>query len=82
MTRISLSAPREAERVELMGDFTGWEAVTLGRGDDRWFVERVVSPGPHRLAIRVDGGEWVAPSNVPSVRDEELGGAVGLITVP
>lgn len=82
LTRLALSAPREATRVELMGDFTGWEPVTLQRADDGWFVERAMPPGPHRFAIRIDGGDWIAPSNVPSVRDEDLGGTLGLITVP
>ena len=69
-------------RVELMADFTGWEPIVLERAGDGWFTERAVSPGLHRLAIRVDGGAWIAPSNVPTLHDDDLGGTVGLITVP
>ena len=72
---------RDASRVELMADFTGWAPVPLERSDNGWFIERAIAPGPHRLAIRIDGGEWAAPSNLPSLQDE-LGGTFGLITVP
>jgi hypothetical protein len=71
-----------AERVELMADFTGWEPIALERASDGWFVDRAVTPGLHRLAIRIDGGAWIAPANVPKLRDDDLGGTVGLITVP
>jgi hypothetical protein len=78
---VSGEAPK-AERVELMADFTGWEPIALERASDGWFVNRAVTPGLHRLAIRIDGGAWIAPANVPKLRDDDLGGAVGLITVP
>jgi hypothetical protein len=68
-------------RVELMGDFTDWSPVALDAVGDVWRVERAVSPGLHRIALRVDGGEWIAPVNVPHAKDD-LGGVVGLITVP
>ncbi len=83
MARITLEMPRDADgHVVMMADFTGWQPVVLERGSDGWFIERVVSPGPHRVTIRIDDGDWIAPSNVPSVRDDDLGGMVGLITVP
>jgi hypothetical protein len=81
--RIDVSAgASKAERVELMADFTGWEPIALERASDGWFVDRAVTPGLHRLAIRIDGGAWIAPANVPKLRDDDLGGTVGLITVP
>lgn len=71
-----------ASRVELRADFTGWESVQLERsGRDVFRLTTPVSPGLHRLAIRVDGAEWVAPPNLPHVEDG-LGGSVALITVP
>ncbi len=79
--RIDVSSPK-AERVELMADFTGWEPIALERASDGWFADRTVTPGLHRLAIRIDGGAWIAPANVPKLRDDDLGGTVGLITVP
>jgi hypothetical protein len=70
-----------ASRVEMMADFTEWAVVGLQRSGNEWRVAREVPPGLHRIAIRVDGGEWIAPPGLPRAPDE-LGGVVGLITVP
>jgi len=70
-----------AARVELMADFTGWSPVVLERDGNGWRLDRDIPPGPHRVAIRFDGGEWTVPVNLPRV-DDDLGGIVGLITVP
>jgi len=70
-----------ASRVEVMGDFTGWTPVSLERVGETWRFEKPASPGLHRIAIRIDGGEWISPANLPSTTDD-LGGVVGLITVP
>jgi hypothetical protein len=71
----------DAARVELIGDFTDWAPVSLERRDARWTLERPIPPGLHRIAIRIDGGEWVAPPSLPRV-DDDLAGPVGLITIP
>ncbi|MEO6877456.1 MAG: glycogen-binding domain-containing protein [Gemmatimonadaceae bacterium] len=68
-------------RVELMADFTNWNPVALDRSGDGWSTVQRVSPGLHRMALRIDGGEWTAPANVRQVTDD-LGGVVGLITIP
>jgi hypothetical protein len=70
-----------AARVELMADFTDWEPTALDHDGSRWRLVRAIAPGPHRVAIRIDGGEWTVPGNLPRVEDE-LGGSVGLITIP
>lgn len=71
--------------VELMADFTGWEPVALDRVGSgtavRWRTDRSIPPGPHRVAIRIGGGDWIAPANLPRVTDE-FGGTAGLITLP
>jgi lysophospholipase L1-like esterase len=69
-----------ATRVEVMADFTDWNPVMLGHIDGVWRLERAVPPGLHRIALRIDGGEWIAPANLPHVTDD-LGGVVGLITI-
>jgi hypothetical protein len=80
--RISVfGADSTAMRVELMSDFTDWEPVVLDRAGSAWTTERRLSPGLHRVALRINGGEWIAPANLPKVTDD-LGGVVGLITVP
>jgi hypothetical protein len=70
-----------ARTVELSGDFTGWKPISLTRADaDRWEATLAISPGIHRLAIRVDGESWTPPPGVSSVPDE-FQGNVGVIVV-
>ena len=78
--RIVVRAPG-ARGVEIMGDFTDWQAVPLEpAGAGRWATEVTLSPGVHRLNIRLAGGEWGVPPSVPVVRDD-FNGVVGLLTV-
>ena len=71
-----------ATTLELMADFTDWEAVPMTRlPNGEWMIERVIVPGTHRVAIRVDGGSWKAPPNLPRVTDD-FGGEVGIVIVP
>lgn len=80
-----------ARRVELMGDFTGWTPVALARAGAPaggreaaaaavWTVTVVLSPGVHRVNVRVDGGAWQAPPGLSVMRDD-FGGSVGLLVV-
>lgn len=80
-----------AHRVELMGDFTAWTPVPLTRlgapvggrdaaAVDVWAVTVVLSPGVHRVNVRVDGGAWQAPPGLSVMRDD-FGGSVGLLVV-
>lgn len=64
-----------ASRVEVMGDFSDWAPVVLTRGGI------ALTPGPHLLEMRVDGGPWMAPPGATVVKDE-FGGEAGLIVVP
>jgi hypothetical protein len=70
-----------AQRVEIAGDFTGWEPVAMTRRADGWEAALRLHPGSYRIAIRVDGGEWLPPPGLPHVGDE-LGGVVGMLIVP
>jgi hypothetical protein len=70
-----------ARSVELSGDFTGWNPITLTRADDDyWEATLAITPGMHRLAIRVDGDAWTPPPGVSSVPDE-FQGTVGVIII-
>jgi hypothetical protein len=80
LLRIDVRADN-ASRIEIMGDFTNWSPVVLVPNDNVWRLERAISPGPHRIAIRIDGGPWIVPVNLPRIEDD-LGGTVGIITVP
>jgi hypothetical protein len=77
---IVIQAPA-AESVELAGDFTDWKPVALRRwGEDSWRALLPVPPGLHRLAIRIDGGEWRAPPGTRAI-ESEFGGQVAEVVV-
>ena len=70
-----------ATSIEVMGDFTEWQAQPLtGRGGA---FERAVTltSGTHRILVRIDGGPWRPAANTPAV-DDDLGGRAGLLVVP
>lgn len=72
-----------ARHVEVAGTFTEWAPVSLAAdGGGAWTLATRIPPGPHRLVVRVDGGAWAPPANLPALEDEELGASVGIITVP
>ena len=69
------------ETVDVMGDFSDWSPLMLSRrGRDLWELSVPLSPGMHQINVRVDGGQWVAPPGMPTMRDS-FGGEVGLIGV-
>jgi hypothetical protein len=70
------------ETVDVMGDFSDWSPLTLVRhGRDLWELSVPLSPGQHQINVRVDGGLWVAPPGVPTMRDG-FNGEVGILVVP
>ena len=79
-TVLRVNAPG-AQRVDLMGDLTDWSPVPLERKGDQWEVRLTTTPGSHHVMLRIDGGAWLVPSNLPRIGDE-LGGAVGLLVIP
>lgn len=70
-----------ARRVEIMGDFTGWEPVELTAAGEVFTGTFALSTGSHRLALRLDGGAWIPAANTPAI-DDDFGGRVGLLVVP
>jgi hypothetical protein len=71
----------DASYVEVAGDFTDWESVSLSPGEaSSWTVTLPLSPGTYRFNIRIDGGEWLVPAGLLRLIDE-FGGEVGLLTV-
>jgi hypothetical protein len=69
------------ETVDVMGDFSDWSPLTLvRRGRDLWELSIPLSPGMHRINVRVDGGPWMAPPGIPTVHDT-YSGDVGLMIV-
>jgi hypothetical protein len=77
---ILVQAP-DARAVELAGDFTDWKPVALQHwGEDGWRVLLPISPGLHRLAVRIDGGAWRAPAGTRAIASE-FGGEVAEVVV-
>jgi len=79
--RFVVRAPAAAT-VEVAGDFTDWQPVTLLRtGEDRWEGVLQIPSGVHRVNVRIDGGRWTAPAGTARAEDE-FGGEVGIVAVP
>lgn len=69
------------ETVEIMGDFTDWAAIPLvRRGRDLWELLIPMSPGMHQINLRIDGGIWIAPPGVPTLKDG-FNGEVGVLVI-
>lgn len=77
---VSLHVP-DARTVELSGDFNGWKAIALRQsGRDTWETVVALTPGAHRVSVRVNGDRWMAPSGLAAI-DDEFNGTVGLLLV-
>jgi 1,4-alpha-glucan branching enzyme len=78
--RLALRAPG-AHRVEISGDFTGWRAVPLERGNDgQWTLTLPLAFGTHRMNARIDGGQWIVPPGLTTMSDD-FSGEVGLLVI-
>jgi hypothetical protein len=71
-----------AARVEVAGSFSNWDALPLVLKDGYWEAQVNLPSGPHRVAYRIDGGDWRAPAGAGIARIREFGGEVGLIVIP
>jgi hypothetical protein len=69
------------EKVEVMGDFSDWAPVPLvRRGRDHWELLLPMGAGVHHINMRIDGGKWIAPPGVPTIRDD-FNGEVGVLVI-
>jgi hypothetical protein len=79
-SRLVVTAP-SATLVEVAATFTSWQPIPLVRRGDIWELDRYLPSGAHRLLVRVDGGPWMVPANLPAAADD-FGGNVGIVTIP
>lgn len=78
---IRVLAPN-ARGVEVNGDFTRWKPIPLSKGASGWWAVTLPVPaGTHQMNVRIDGGAWIVPPGLASLKDE-FGGTVGLLVVP
>jgi hypothetical protein len=78
--RLSVEAPEGARVVQLMGDFTRWEAVAMRPEGDRWVAEIEVGVGAHHFGFLVDD-EWYLPDDAPDVVPDEWGRASATLVI-
>jgi hypothetical protein len=69
------------ESVEIMGDFSDWAAMPLvRRGRDLWELLVPIGAGVHQINLRIDGGQWIAPPGMPTMKDG-FSGEVGVLVI-
>jgi hypothetical protein len=78
--RLTLEPPASAERVEVLGDFTLWEAVSMERLGGRWSLELDVQGGTHHYGYLVDG-EWYVPDDGRPVVADEWGRSSAILVI-
>jgi hypothetical protein len=79
-TVLRFRAP-SADSVEVSGDFTQWVPVKLERSADGWWTTSVrAEPGTYQMNLRVDGGPWIVPSGMLTMKDE-FGGETGILVI-
>jgi 1,4-alpha-glucan branching enzyme len=79
-TRLALAAP-EASRVEVAGDWNGWQLVALTRSTNGvWYADLPIPSGVYRYAYRIDSKTWEVPKGVAAVNDG-FGGKSAWLTV-
>lgn len=82
--RFRVFAP-DAERVELLGCFTGWHdhPITMEKSSDGWHVvECDLEPGDFEFQYLVDGATWLADYAAGGVKMNVFGNWVSQLHVP
>jgi hypothetical protein len=70
-----------AQTVELIGDFTQWQAVQMRHlSGGSWSVTVPLGPGVYRMNVRVDNGPWGVPPGLAALADD-FGGVVGVLQI-
>lgn len=72
---------RGARRVEIAGDWNGWEKVPMSRdARGRWMLPTELEPGTYRFNLLIDGERWLVPEGFTTI-DDGFGGTVGILIV-
>jgi hypothetical protein len=75
-------AGEKARTVAVAGDFNGWDAVTMKKGEDGvWRTRLSLPPGRYRYAFVVDREKWVADPHSATVVESGYGGADSVLDV-
>ena len=72
---------KDAHAVELTGDFTDWAPVRMTADEGGWWSATLpVEPGIHQVQVRIDGGPWQVPPDLPRTTGE-FAGEAGVLVV-
>jgi hypothetical protein len=78
--RIRIDAPAGATRVDVLGDFTLWDAVPMRRDGNGWTAEVDVPYGTHHYGFLVDD-EWYVPEDTQDVVPDEWGRLSAILVI-
>jgi hypothetical protein len=74
---------RDVTSAEIAGDFTDWKPVALERLHAGWWYQVLrVTPGVHRVQLRLNGGAWQSPPGLPRADDGPGGPSGTLVVLP
>ncbi|MCJ7630166.1 MAG: glycogen-binding domain-containing protein, partial [Longimicrobiales bacterium] len=72
LVEIHVEASRGTAQVEVIGDFTLWEAVSMKGDGNLWTIQLEIPEGIHHFGFLVDG-EWFLPESAPDAVADEWG---------
>jgi len=76
-------AGAQARTVAVVGDFNGWDAASMRKGEDGvWRISLSLPPGRYQYAFVVDQETWVPDPQAATVVDSGYGGADSVLDIP
>ncbi len=72
IVEIHVEASRGTAQVEVIGDFTLWEAVSMKGDGTLWTIQLEIPEGIHHFGFLADG-EWFLPESAPDAVADEWG---------
>ena len=72
---------RAAQRIEVLGDFSGWEPQDMVQDGRDWVLEIPLASGTYHFGFLVDG-EWFVPEGAPGQVSDDWGQMNATIVVP
>ena len=70
-----------AQRIEVLGDFSGWEPQAMLQDGRAWVLEIPLAAGTYHFGFLVDG-EWFVPEGAPGQVSDDWGPMNATIVVP
>ena len=72
---------RAAQRIEVLGDFSGWEPTVMVHDGRAWVLEISLEAGTYHFGFLADG-EWFVPEDAPGLVSDDWGQMNATIVVP